>query len=279
MSLFSRENRNKKNRPKDIDVHSHVSFPEYDHDRGAVLDRMRYQNIKTITVGVDLESSLRAVEIANQHDGMYASVGLHPADNKKESFNVEDYAELVNNIEVVAIGECGLDYYRIKDNDKEEKKRQEKEFRAQIEFALLHDLPLMLHMRPQKGTMDAYERGLEILKEYKDTGDSLRGNVHFFVGDKRIAKEYVALGFTLSFTGVITFASDFDAVIKETPIEMILTETDSPYATPVPNRGKRNEPVYVSAVVSRIAELKGMTKDEAAPILVENAYRVFEIPD
>ena len=280
MSLFSRENKNKKNRPKYIDVHSHVSFPQYDHDRGAVLDRMRYKSVKTITVGVDLESSKRAVEIANQHDGMYASIGVHPADNPEEGFNAEDYRELAQNIEVVSVGECGLDYYRIEETDTKEKKRQEKVFRSQIEFAALEDLPLMLHMRPKKGTMDAYEDGLLILKEYKEKhGEKLRGNVHFFVGDTKIAKEYLQLGFTLSFTGIITFTNDFNDVIKETPLEMILTETDSPYATPVPNRGKRNEPTYVSAVVDRIAELKELDNDELAKTVVENAYRIFNIPD
>ena len=261
-------------------MHSHVSFPEYEHDRGEVLDRMRYKNVQTITVGVDLESSKRAVEIANQYGNMYATIGLHPRDNLEESFKASDYEELVNNIEVVAIGECGLDYYRIEEDDKEEKARQEKEFRAQIEFALQHDLPLMLHMRPKKGSMDAYERGLELLKEYKEKeGEKLRGNVHFFVGDTTIAKEYVDLGFTLSFTGVITFANEYDDVIKQTPLENILSETDSPLVAPEPHRGKRNEPIHVIAVVKRIAELKGMDEDVVTSKLVENAYRIFEIPD
>lgn len=266
--------------PKYIDVHSHVSFPEYDHDRGEVIDRMRYKDVKTVTVGVDFTSSKHAVEIANQHDCMYASIGLHPADNKSESFDKDAFSKLAQNVEVVSVGECGLDYYRIKESDAEEKKRQEKEFRAQIEFAIENDLPLMLHVRPKQGTMDAYDDALNILKEYKEKhGDVLRGNSHFFAGDTRIAREFIELGFTLSFTGVITFTSDYDEVIKETPLEMILTETDSPYVAPAPNRGKRNEPINVIAVVERIAEIKEMDVDEVAKIVVLNAYRILKMPD
>ncbi len=274
MSLFSPGNK----RPKYFDAHSHISFPEYDHDRVEVYDRMRMAATHTITVGVDLESSKEAVEMANGYDGVYATIGLHPADNKKEVFDPKDYTELAENIDVVAIGECGLDYYRIDEKDKKEKVRQEKDFRAQIEFALEHDLALMLHVRPKSGTMDAYHDVIKILKEYKTlSGDKLCGNVHFFVGDMEVSKELIELGFTLSFTGVLTFTNDYDDIVKETPLDMILTETDSPYATPVPHRGKRNEPIYVGAVVKRIAELKGLKEKEVAKAVVENVYRVFDI--
>lgn len=276
--FFSRGKKNK--RPRFVDVHSHVSFSEYDHDRGAVIDRMRLAEIRAITVGVDLASSKQAVAIARQHKELYAIVGLHPTDTKEESFNAEDYYELADSIETVGIGECGLDYYRIEAADTEEKERQKKEFKKQIDFALEAELPLMLHCRPQKGTMDAYENVLEILAEYKKKyGDKLSGNVHFFVGNKEIAQQFITLGFTLSFTGVITFTHDYDAVIKEIPLEKILTETDSPYATPNPHRGKRNEPIYVQAVVKRIAELKSRDVEEVREQLVENAYRTLAIPE
>ena len=186
----------------------------------------------------------------------------------------------MDNIDVVAVGECGLDYYRIDENDKAEKARQEKELRAQIEFAIEYDLALMLHIRPKAGTMDAYTQVIALLKEYKmKYGDELRGNVHFFVGDMEVSKEFIELGFTLSFTGILTFTNEYDEIVKEAPLDMIVTETDSPYATPVPHRGKRNEPTYVHAVVKRIAELKGLPEKEVANAVVENAYRIFSISD
>jgi TatD DNase family protein len=231
-----------------------------------------------ITVGVDLKTSKEAVEMANEYDDVHAASGLHPADNKDESFNSEAFAELAQRVDVIAVGECGLDYYRISEVDKEEKVRQEKEFRAQIEFAIEQDLALMLHVRPKTNTMDAYHDVIKILKEYKERhGDELRGNVHFFVGDMEVSKEFIDLGFTLSFTGILTFTNEYDDMVKETPLDMILTETDSPYATPVPHRGKRNEPFYVHRVVKRIAEIKGLSEGEVARAVVDNAYRIFSI--
>jgi TatD DNase family protein len=278
MSLFSQESKNKI--PKFIDVHSHVSFSEYDQDRGAVFDRMRYANVKTITVGTDLQSSKEAVEMANQYGESYACIGLHPADNKKESFNSKDYEELTNNLRVVAVGECGLDYYRIKETDVEEKERQKKEFEKQIQFAIEHNLPLMLHCRPKQGSMDAYVDTLSLLQKYKKGhGEKLRGNSHFFAGDKEIAKQFVDMDFTLSFTGVITFTNDYDEIIKATPKGMLLSETDSPFVAPVPHRGKRNEPTYVQAVVKRLSELKGENYENMAEIIVKNSYRVFQFKD
>ena len=237
---------------------------------------MRYAKTHTITVGVDLESSKKAVEIANGYAEIYSCVGLHPSDKRDETFNGEDYKELAWNIDTVAVGECGLDYFRIKANDNEEKKRQKKEFISQIDFAVEVDLPLMLHCRPSSGTMDAYLDMLHIIDDAKKKyGEKLRGNVHFFVGDTEIAERFVNLNFTLSFTGVITFTNDYDDIIKKTPLRMIQAETDSPYVTPEPHRGDRNEPVHVVAVAKRIAELKGESLEKVRKQLIKNAYRVF----
>lgn len=279
MSLFSPGNKKaNKKRPVYIDIHSHVSFSEYEHDRGQVIEQMRYANTKAITVGVDLETSKKAVEIANGYAEIYACVGLHPADNKTEIFNADDYRDLARNVDTVAIGECGLDYFRIDPKDKKEKERQKKNFEAQIKFAIEEKLPLMLHIRPKKGDMDAYKDALEILEKYKkEYGDGLWGNVHFFVGDIEIAKHFIRLNFSLSFTGVITFTHDYDDIIKEVPLQMILSETDSPYVTPVPFRGERNEPIHVKAVVKRIAQLRMLDFEEVRQVLVDNAYRVFKL--
>lgn len=266
--------------PQFVDVHAHVAFPEYDHDRGAVCDRMRLADVRAFTVGVDLESSKRAVQMANQYAELSAIVGLHPTDTKDESFDREAYLDLADNIDVVGVGECGLDYYRIEPYDTGEKERQKTEFIKQVEFALEADLPLMLHCRPQKGTMDAYEDVLAVLKPYaKEHGKKLRGNVHFFVGDKTIADAYLELGFTLSFTGVITFAHDYDDVIRGIPLNMILAETDSPFVAPEPYRGKRNEPVNVRAVVKRIAELKDRPLEVVGAQIVQNTYRAFPVSE
>ena len=219
---------------KYFDAHSHVSFKDYDKDRDEVLSRMQEAQVGTITIGVDVESSKNAVAFANLHDNIWATIGHHPMDNVKEQFDEVDYKEIIKHPKVVGIGECGLDYFRIKDDVEKEKKRQKEDFLKQIEFAIENDKPLMLHCRPSKGTVDAYEDALDMLNSKKKThGDNLRGNFHFFVGSVDVARRAYELGFTTSFPGVITFASDYDDVVKFAPIDMILSETDSPFAAPI----------------------------------------------
>ena len=257
-----------------FDTHSHIQEKEFDSDREKVIQRMRDAKVGTFVVGVDYLSSKRAVEIAEAHPNIYAIVGIHPTDNKTERFDTEAYAKLVENKKVVGIGECGLQYFRVKEHElKEEKKRQRKIFHEQIEFAHNSNLPLMLHCRPSEGTMDSYEDVLEELQGY----DGLRGNVHFFVGNIAIAERFIARGFTLSFTGVITFTGDYDEVIRSIPLDMILSETDCPYVTPVPYRGERNEPIRVIEVVKRIAEIRGEDLKKVKETLISNAMRVFDV--
>ena len=163
---------------------------------------------------------------------------------------------------VVAIGECGLDYFRLKEETKE---TQKKVFIEQIELANELDKPLMLHIR------DAYLDAYELIS----SNARVSGNVHFFAGTWEEAKLFLERGFTLSFTGVITFTTDYDEVIKNAPLDMIMTETDAPYVTPIPYRGKRNEPRYVTEIVKRIAEIKGKDIELVAQKLVSNTERVF----
>lgn len=251
-----------------IDAHSHINSKEFDADRGDVIKRMHEENIGTIVVGTDYESSKQIVEITKNEPGFFASIGLHPTDNKKEIFNDELYAKLAENKSVVAIGECGLDYYWEK--NEEARTRQRDIFRAQIKLALSLDLPLMIHCR------NAYEDTLTILNEYaEEAGTRLRGNIHFFAGDISVAQKFLEIGFTMSFTGVITFTSDYDEAIKYIPLESILAETDCPYVTPAPNRGKRNEPIFVKYVVARLAELKGVSVEKMTETTVANTSRVF----
>lgn len=173
---------------------------------------------------------------------------------------------------MVGIGECGLDYYRM---DSESIEKQKKAFIEQIELANEFNKPLMLHLRHGVDHIEhnAYVDALEILKKCS----RVRGNVHFFAGTWIEAKAFLNFGFSLSFTGVITFTHDYDEVIKNTPLEMIMSETDSPYVAPIPYRGKRNEPSYVREIVKKIAEIKNLSEKEVAEAIVGNARRIFAI--
>lgn len=261
-----------------IDIHSHLNLPEFRDDRDEIIARLRAQEIATIVVGVDKETSQSAADLALRHDTVFACIGQHPTDNRDEVFNADVYRNLARGGNVVAIGECGLDYFRIKNNELGIKEKQKELFKQQIELAIECDLPLMLHCRPAKGTMDAYEDALLILNSYfLNHASRLRGNVHFFVGDISIADRFLALGFTMSFTGVITFALDYDAVIRHLPISAILSETDAPFAAPIPHRGKRSEPEHVMLVVARIAEIRQEDPESVRLALAQNAERLFDL--
>lgn len=274
-----------------FDVHSHLHDKAFDLDRQEIIDSMIKNGFGTITVGTGIEESRDAVDIANKHPHIYSTVGLHPCDNPLEKYNVEEFKKLALQEKVVAIGECGLDYHYIenffvKDKEKlninwseqEEKERQKEIFKSQINLAVEVGKPLMLHGRPSKGSMDAYEDMLSMLEESKKIhGEKLKGNAHFFVGNIDIAARFVEIGFTMSFPGVITFSKDYDDVVRFIPITMILAETDSPYATPKPFRGTRNNPQLVQEVVARISVLREEPLEEVRLQLLENARRVFGV--
>ncbi len=278
---------------KYIDIHSHVNFKAFEEDRDAVIRRALDAGVAVINVGTQIDTSRFAVEMANKYDGVYAIIGLHPIhtgasyhDTKElgeegkaftsrgEVFDYEEYKKLIVDPKVVAIGECGLDYYRC---TAETIAKQKQAFIEQINLANEFNKPLMLHIRnnPESKELNAYSDALEILKEHA----KVKGDVHFFAGTLDDAKGFVDFGFTLSFTGVVTFTHDYDEVVRATPLDMIMSETDSPYITPIPYRGKRNEPVYVIEVVKKIAEIKDLPVEEVAEQLVANAKRVFGIPD
>lgn len=266
--------------PEYIDIHSHISFPDYNGDREAVIGRMKEKNIWTIDVGVDLKNSKMALKNAEANKGIFASAGLHPTDNENENFNEEDYRKLFESSKVVAVGECGLDYFRLGENNpanlvlkaESKKERQKNIFKSQVDFALELDRPLMVHCR------DAYADLLEILRSYsKIYGPKLRGNMHFFAGDWKEAKKFLDLGFTLSFTGVITFARNYDEVIKNVPISMIMAETDSPFVTPVPHRGEKNEPSLVVDVVKKISEIRNQDFEATKEQILKNSFRMFDL--
>lgn len=262
---------------KYFDIHSHIDFSAFDKDREEVIKRMRDESVRAIAVGTDLKTSKEVINLANKYDEVFATVGLHPDCDKGQTFVESDYNEFVKDKKVVAVGECGLDYFRLNENKNPQDSGEQKEnFIKQIEFALENNLPLMLHFRSSANTMDAYENGLEILNFYKkEYGDKLRGNAHFFAGSLEIAKKFLDIGFTLSFTGVITFTESYNEVIKYIPLDMIMAETDCPFVAPLPHRGKRCEPIYVKEVVKKISEIKNEDYEKVRKTLVDNAFRVF----
>lgn len=250
--------------PKYFDIHSHLNFKDYDADRGEVINRLKETETHTIVIGTDFESSKSAVDLAEKYEGIYACIGIHPINDFDENSDISLFSELIKHPKVVTVGECGLDFYHAKKETDYE--RQKNLFLAQISFAVAHNKPVMIHAR------DAYEEILEILEPMKkDYGAKLRGNVHFFAGTVDIAKRFFNIGFSISFTGVITFTRDYDEVIKSAPLNMIMSETDAPYVSPVPYRGKRNEPIFVSEVVKRIAEIRGEDEEAVRVVLVNNA--------
>lgn len=261
-----------------FDIHSHLHDSQFDEDREKLLDDMKSYGVGTITVGTDIAESKKAIALAEKYDHVYATIGLHPNDNREEEFNDEVYEILATHAKVVAIGECGLDYFRLTEGVEEEKKRQKDIFAKHIELAVKVNKPLMLHGRPSKGSMDAYEDMLDMLEEAKKVhGNKLRGNAHFFVGNIDIAQRFINIGFTMSFPGVITFSKDYDDVVRFVPLTLIHAETDSPYAAPIPYRGKRNTPMYVQEIVAKIAVLREQPMEEVRAQLLENAKRVFEL--
>lgn len=254
---------------KYIDIHSHLNLKEFDGDREEVLSRMKENDVGTIVIGVNKESSLLAIKLSNENKNVWASIGIHPT-HSKDDFDESFFEKLLDNKMVVAIGECGLDY-SYKDIDRN---KQKVLFEKQIDFAVLHNLPLMLHVR------DAHEDVLKILEEKKKKyGQKLRGNSHFFTASREIAERYFNLGFTISFTGLITYNNSFDDLIRDLSLSNIHAETDSPFVAPLPYRGKRNEPTYVKEVVKKIAEIKAMDEERVRIKLFENANRVFNLED
>ncbi len=261
-----------------FDIHSHVTFKDYDQDLPEVLSRMEENGTWTITVGVNKETSIEAVNFAEDKEGFFATIGLHPNDTEEETFSESEYKALIANPKVVGVGECGLDYFRISGDVATAKKRQLREFEKHIEFAIKYDKPLMIHGRPSKGTVDTYLDMLAIFEsKHKEVGEKLRGNIHFFVGNVDVARRFYNLGFTTSFTGVLTFAREYDDVVRFAPLDMLMTETDAPYATPNPFRGRRNEPIFVKYIVEAIAGIRRTDLEQVRETTVQNALRLFNI--
>ena len=253
-----------------IDTHTHLDDARYNDDRETVITRAREAGIEAVvTIGCDLPTSQAAVALADRFPFVYASIGVHPHEVKHvQNTWYDTFRHLARNRKVVAYGEIGLDYHYNHSSPKEQRDR----FREQIQVARELTLPVIIHTR------EAQEDTVTILKE--ESASEIGGVFHCFSGDSWLAKEALDLGFYLSFSGILTFqnATPLREVAKNIPLDRVLIETDCPYLTPVPYRGKRNEPVYVSEVAKQLAALHPeLSLDEVQRTTTVNAKRLFKI--
>ena len=260
-----------------------------------VIRRTLDKGVFMITVGTQQDTSKHGLEVAERYDGLWATVGLHPNhtveqefwDNdelapeeqatpkiktRAEAFDMDYYRELAMHPKCVAIGEFGLDLYRIPQtvNREEVIRRQEETVRAQFDLATESNKPVVIHCR------DAYPAQAQMIEEAIAEGKLVRrGVIHCFTGTLEEARAFIDLGFSISFSGILTFAKNLQEVAKALPLEKLLVETDAPYLTPAPDRGKRNEPWRVEYVAQKLAELKGVAFDEVAEQTVKNTKHIF----
>ena len=257
-----------------IDTHAHLNFKEFDNDRGEVIRRFFSSGgEKIINIGCDLKSSQESYELALKYENIFAAVGVHPhdADTIDES-NLIKIKELTKHRKVIAVGEIGLDYFR----NLSSREKQIEAFELQLELAEDRQMPVIIHCR------DACSDLLNVLKKRKIS--NWRGVIHCFNADWKIAERFLELGFYLGFTGIITYGkaklaeeSEIYKVVKNTPLNKILIETDCPYLTPVPKRGRRNEPLFVKYTAEKIAEIKKIGFNEIEKQTSHNAVELFGI--
>ena len=251
-----------------IDTHCHLDFPDFNEDREILLKNSKKDNLYSIiNVGTNLSSSVYSVELASRYDLVKAVVGVHPSEAQDfEPTVMKEICELAKNSNVVGIGETGLDYYR----GKNFAEKQKELLRRHIQLAGMLNLPLVVHQRDSRDELiDIFEK------------EQLPSKVVFrcFGGDKIMAEYCSKKGFYVSFTGIITFrkADDIREVCLEYPIERIMAETDSPFLSPVPYRGKRNDPSKVRYVVEKIAEIKGGNLESLREMILVNSKKFFNI--
>jgi TatD DNase family protein len=271
-----------------IDTHAHLNFEAFENDWHETAKRALDAGIQIINVGTNLETSKKAVAIAEEFsEGVYAAVGVHPSEILNEKFEIGEYEKLAAHPKVVALGEIGLDYYRLPDTIRpegaggvasgrqikspEEIKNLQKEILLNfLKLSGKTKLPVIIHCR------DAHADLIQFLENFNQApGPDARGVMHCFSGSFDEAKRYLNLGFLISFTGVITFAHFEGETLAKVPLNKIMVETDCPYLTPEPYRGKRNEPRYVEFVAKEIARIKNEPYEEVAKVTTENARRLF----
>ena len=249
-----------------VDSHCHINFPELNQKIDQVLDNMKDNDIShALCVSVTLDKINEILSLTKKYSNVYASVGVHPDYEDIQEPDIETLFNYSKNEKVVAIGETGLDYFRLTGDLSWQRER----FRTHIRAAIKSNLPLIIHTR------NAQEDTISIMKE--ESAKSTTGVMHCFTESYEMAKKAIDLGFYISFSGIITFknAESLRETVKKIPIENILIETDSPYLAPVPNRGKLNEPANVIYVAEKIAELKGIPIEEVAEVTTNNFFTLF----
>ncbi len=252
-----------------IDSHCHIDFPNFPEGVAPLLANMEAAGVShALCVSVNLENFPRVLALAEAHDNLYASVGVHPDHDEGREPTVEELVELAAHPRVVAIGETGLDYYRL---NREDVDWQRARFRTHIRAARLAGKPLIIHTRSAATDTLAYMT--------EERAGEAGGVMHCFTETWEVAEAALALGFYISFSGIVTFksAKDLKEVARRVPLDRLLIETDAPYLAPVPHRGKRNEPAYVRHVAEEIAVLKGLSLDEVATASSQNFFNLFGI--
>ena len=253
-----------------VDIHCHLSFPEFDQDRTKVIERLIKEQVSLlIDPGINVSTSKKSIELARDYDFIYANAGLHPheASQPVDETVFHELEALAKSPEVLAIGEIGLDYHYPDYN----RQAQHDAFRTMLRLARNLDMPVVIHCR------DAWEDMLHILTEENHSG--MRGVMHCFSGDMNIAKECIRKGFKLSIPGTVTYKnSTLPEIIRNVALDNLLTETDAPYLSPLPYRGKRNEPSYVPIITATIARIKEITILETANRIEQNTIELFRLP-
>ena len=250
-----------------IDTHAHLDFNDYNQDREEMFNRAREIGVeKIVDIGADLEGSRRAVELAEKYDHVYASVGIHP--HEADTVNEESLAEiraLTASPQVKAVGECGLDFYY----DNSPREIQKKAFKKQLQLAVEVELPVVVHSR------EAAAETINILDQAPDFNQNVIFHCYAY-GPKEI-EEIIKRDYYVAFGGLITFnsAQPIRDALKKMPLDRILLETDAPYLTPAPHRGKRNEPAYLKHILKKAAAIKEINTEEMAKITTENAERIY----
>lgn len=307
--------------PELVDTHCHVHFNAYKEDSDEVIKRALAEGVEMITVGTQSTTSKNALATAEKYDGVWASVGLHPNHlyemyideaespfrSREEDFDYQYYRALAAHPKCVAIGECGIDYFHLPKHApfEEVREKQERIFSAHLDLADEAGKPVIVHCRDAENRdtrkwdvssemrnapicrvpFSAHDEVIRILSDYVKAGRlNRRGVIHCYSSDWEHAEKYFALGFSISFTGTITFPPKKSApqiqealleVVRRAPMSRIMIETDAPYLTPIPHRGERNDPRYVRFVAEKVAELKGVDFATVARATTENARAIF----
>ncbi|HTD21066.1 MAG TPA: TatD family hydrolase [Terriglobales bacterium] len=261
-----------------IDSHAHLEMPQFDADREAMLVRAQTAGVETILAigsGTGPGSLDCAIKLAEQHDFLYASIGIHPHEAKLATDNdFAELAQLAKNPKVIAWGEIGLDYYY----DHSPREVQETVFIKQMELARAAKLPIIIHCRPSDNSENAWDDCLRLLREHW-TSSGLGGILHCFTGSLAHMQTALEIGFMISFAGNVTFAKaqNIREAAKQVPLDRMFIETDSPFLAPIPHRGKRNEPAFVKEVAQQIGELRGLAAAEIGEVTAKNFRKFFKL--